>query len=346
MTSTCRLPSISAVWKPVRAGRRTRRLGGALAAVLGTAAARSEDLSARTQVRLEAAAVGILVNGRHAGSGWVAGDGRDVVTAAHLFWRAVETIEVRFSDGVRAPATLLGSDPAHDLALLRLPETTDARAPLRLRERAPRAGAQLWLMGDPVLRQGLLLSGTLASTAPRTEWNPILHAPTRMLHVSGPGPQGVSGGAWTDDDGRVVGVQSGAITLEGAGTGIAYFAPAGAVRELLRQRGHIVRASLGCALEEIHEQSEEFIRSVPAPRTGLVAVEIRPDSAAARAGLTGTTLLRSLNGVALTTREAAFGILMRLHPGDEVRLTILDLPTAAEREAVVRLDALRMPGGG
>lgn len=315
-----------------------------MAAVLGTATAWSGELSARTQARLETAAVGILVNGRHAGSGWVAGDGRDVVTAAHLLWRAFETIEVRFSDGARSPATLLGSDPAHDLALLRLPDTTDARAALRLRERAPRAGALLWLMGDPVLRQGLLLSGTLASTAPRSEWNPILHAPTRMLHVSGPGPQGISGGAWTDAGGRVVGVQSGAITLEGAGTGIAYFAPAGAVRELLRRRGHIVRASLGCALEEIHEQSEEFIRSVPSPRTGLVPVEIQAGGAAARAGLTGTTLLRSLNGVALTSRDDALEVLMRLQPGDEVRLTIFDLATATEREAVVRLDALRMSG--
>jgi S1-C subfamily serine protease len=136
-------------------------------------------------------------------------------------------------------------------------------------------------------------------------------------------------------------VQSGAITLEGAGTGVAYFAPAETVRELLRRREHIVRASLGCALEELHEQSEEFIRSVPPPRTGLVAVEIRTDSAAARAGLTGTTLLRALNGVALTTRDVAFERLMRLQPGDEIRLTIFDLATATEREAVVRLDALR-----
>jgi S1-C subfamily serine protease len=296
--------------------------------------------------RLQNATVEILDGGRLNGTGWAAGDGRDVITAAHVVWTAKpDGIEVVTRDKRRLPATMLAIDPAFDTALLRIGEDAPALEPLPLRDGAVPPGTRVWLLGSPVMRHRILLGGTMGTSVPAPEWVNIFHAYAQDLYISGPSPEGVSGGAWVDSEGRVVGVQSGLISLRGEGmAGIASAGLISGARDLLKTRTSPSRAWLGCALEEVIEQGSSYIRGLPRGREGLVVRLLRPGSPAEQAGLKDGMLVIAVGGRPVTRRDDAQQVLLHHRPGDPMKIEVLDPKTGDTRPFTVTPIALRPRG--
>jgi putative serine protease PepD len=136
------------------------------------------------------------------GSGIVFDTNGDVVTNAHVV-RGASKYVVTLSDGQRHPATLVGSDTAHDLAVVRL---TGARpAPATFSTVPPQVGDLVLAIGNPLGLRSTATEGIISSVG-RTvsESGGVTLSP--VLQTSAAINPGNSGGALIDLQGQVIGI--------------------------------------------------------------------------------------------------------------------------------------------
>jgi putative serine protease PepD len=170
-------------------------------------------------------------SGGSSGSGFVFDDRGHIVTNNHVVAGASGTVSIVGSDGRRVTATVIGTDPASDIAVLRVTPGR-ALAPLAL------APAGTTRVGEPVLAVGspLGLSGTVTAG--------IVSALDRQVRLGGATRQaavqtdasinpGNSGGPLVNARGEVVGVNTAIATMEGGGSiGIGFAVPIDRARQV------------------------------------------------------------------------------------------------------------------
>ncbi len=241
------------------------------------------------------------------GSGFVINPDGWVVTNDHVVADAKEII-VRFSDGRRFIAKVIGRDPASDVALLRTRAGTELPTVTLGDSDALEVGDWIVAIGNPF---GLETSVT----------HGIISARERVLGIGkyddfiqtdaliNPGN---SGGPLFDMNGLVVGVTT-ALGVQGQGIGFAV--PINLVKELLPSlldNGEVDRGWLGVSMRE---QSDEG----PAP----IVQEVYAGSPAALAGLRVGDAVVGVNGKAVRRYHQLLRHVALLVPGSKVRVDVL-----------------------
>ena len=99
-----------------------------------------------------------------------------------------------------------------DLALLSLPKRKQAYPTLHLAKKIPEEGSKVFLMGSPIFRHQLLLTGFIARRTPTFSWYD--QAFTETFPITGMAAPGTSGGPWVNDIGEVFGIQVAGVTTD------------------------------------------------------------------------------------------------------------------------------------
>jgi serine protease Do len=266
------------------------------------------------------------------------------MTAAHVVWEKKEPIEVISPTEGRLPAQLTAIDLGHDLALLTVAGRSRPYAALAIAQDIPPPGEEVYLFGAALFRHNVMLRGTTAQAAPTYEYSPTWQDHILTYHIAGPSPRGTSGGCWLDRRGRVVGSQSGFISEQGVSVGVSYVTPPQDIRRFLASRRSAATAFLGAVMEELPERPQEFIARFPAGQGGLVAVRVRDDSPARKAGLTRDTLVTAVDGRSVTYRDEFLGVIRAKRPGDTVMLQVIAPPGTPPREIRAVLGCLEKAG--
>ena len=206
------------------------------------------------------------------GSGFAIGD-RRVVTNHHVVADA-EEVTVR-SRGRRVRATVVGSDPSTDLALLRVrPRQARSVEALPLGDSGEvRPGDAAVVIGNPLGLARTLTAGVVSATDRRIDAPdgfPIRDAIQTDAAVN----PGNSGGPVLDARGRVIGVIS-----QGRSDGIAFAVPVDTVERVvpqLEQDGRVRRAYLGVTTETARQGAlvRAAVRRGPAARAGLRRADV------------------------------------------------------------------------
>src|SRR3954471_7910851 len=142
-------------------------------------------------------------SGHALGSGVVFDARGDVVTNAHVVGTASRAI-VTLASGDSHPATIVGTDRAHDLALIRF---TGGRArPARFADSSQLQGGDIALaIGNPLGRRWRVTRGIVSAVGPSvTEGNGVTLS--SVIQTSAAVNPGNSGGALVDLSGRVIGI--------------------------------------------------------------------------------------------------------------------------------------------
>ena len=231
-----------------------------------------------------------------------------IVTAQHTI-RREEEITVTLPDGVNAPATLAGSDPGTDLAVLKVENAGPAPA--------ARAGAM------PV-------PGNLALTIGRSEDSGVNATMGIISAVSGSWRTwrggrldhyvrldltlypGSSGGAVVTTTGEIIGIATSALSRI-AGLAIPAATIDRVAGEIL-SRGRVSRGYLGVGLQPVE---------LPDHHKGLIVLSLAPDGPAAKAGLLIGDILVSLGGVAVADTDDIQGVLESRPVGQTLEAAIL-----------------------
>lgn len=273
------------------------------------------------------------------GSGFIIDEQGHIVTNNHVVEGATR-VAVRLVDGRQFEANVVGTDPATDIALLKVDPG---------REKLPVAAfgdSDQLRIGDWVLALGNPLGLDFSVTAG------IVSAKGRNLSRIGGGGgsielesfiqtdaainMGNSGGPLVDLLGRVVGVNT---AIMGGGSrfvGYGFAVPGNLASKVvgdLKEYGHARRPKLGAWVAQVAPADREAFGL-----SGLAGAHVKgvePGEPAARAGLRPGDVVVSLDGEAITDDNHLILTLARHQPGDRVRLTIVR--DGKQREVTVAL---------
>lgn len=211
-----------------------------------------------------------------------------IVTANHVVEHD-ENIQVGLPAGETLPASLVGRDPATDLAVLRV-ERQGLTAAHWLEASELRVGQ--WVMA--VARPGRSLqttSGVVSAlggawrTGAGGQIDTYIQTDTAMY-------PGFSGGPLVAPDGRVAGLNTSAIV---GGVGLAL--PAATVRrvvEAILEHGRIPRGYLGVGVQPV--RLAPSIQAEAGAETGLMVLSVEPDGPAEKAGVLQGDILVAVDG--------------------------------------------------
>jgi serine protease Do len=293
---------------------------------------------------VRAAVCEVLIDGHVACSGFFV-DARGLcLTCAHGVV-AGKNLEVLLSDGRRLRAVLEGLSVGADAAALRVEGLGAEGVPyLTFAPEAPPVGTLLKLAGTALYRRGLLLSGVVARTEPAFEYNPELKTYVEIFYVDAMTAQGTSGGPWLDGEGRIVGLQSGGISLNGAFCGVAFVVPARLLRPMAEKpREAPARGDLGAACDELWEHPSATVKRFAAESAeGLLLCRLLKGGACDRAGLANGELIVSFEGRPCRFREDFIRAVRGRAPGQSLRIEVLREKggTLLRAHATVVLDAV------
>ena len=216
-----------------------------------------------------------------------------VLTANHVVEQEDE-IKVVVDDN-SLKATLVGRDPATDLALLKV-DGLSAPAMPRAKVEELRPGQIVLAIG----RAGSLKATFGTISAVSSSWrgwrgSEIEH----LIQTNAPLYPGFSGGPLVDVDGRAVGMNS---WVFGRGDGRAVAMDvAERVVTSLKADGRIRRPYLGIGTQEV--ALPEPVKAKAKQDSGLLIVAVEPQSPADKAGLMQGDTLVALNGTTTTSLE-------------------------------------------
>ena len=142
------------------------------------------------------------------GTGVVIDEDGHVLTNNHVIGGA-RTIEVRFADGSTSSATVVGTDPANDLAVVQVSDPDAAPAPATIGDSdAVRPGDLVLAIGNPFNLEGTLTQG-IVSALDRTYASGGSTRPIRgMIQTDAAINPGNSGGPLLNCAGEVIGINT------------------------------------------------------------------------------------------------------------------------------------------
>ncbi len=253
------------------------------------------DLSDALATVVEGLAPSILsIAGRHRRStacATVWRDGGIAVTAAHALRHSPAALTLIGDGGRAVDASVVGTDAATDLAVLRLGETSQP-AVTAADAAAVKVGHLVLAVGrsgdgDAVASYGLVNR----ASGPWQTW--LGGEIDRLIRLDGGVYEGLSGAPVADAHGKVVGIATSALSRR-----YGIVVPSTTVNRVVDQllaQGHVARGFLGIGAQPA---------TLPDGRAGLLVTGLMPDAAAQRAGLMVGDLIVRIGDVAIGTLNA------------------------------------------
>lgn len=245
------------------------------------------------------------------GSGFVYDSDGHVVTNYHVVQGAT-SLTVTLADGSTYDATVVGTDPSTDLAVLKVDAPTDELHPLVLGDSGDVAvGDGVVAIGSPYGLEETVTSG-IVSALGRTIESTNGYSIPGTIQTDAAINHGNSGGPLFNLNGQVIGVNSQIESESGGNTGVGFAIPSNTVRSVVDQlvAGHeVAHAYLGVSLQ------------APANGGGAEVGAVTEGSPAAKAGLEAGDVITAFDGDAVETAEALTAAVSTKSPGDEVTVT-------------------------
>jgi len=261
------------------------------------------------------------------GSGVIVDGSGLILTNEHVVHDA-DDIQVTLTDGRHVPATLLGSSPTYDLAVLRIKGDKLPVAPLGdsdqllVGEWAIAIGNPFgFLLNDsqPTVTAGVI-SATRRDIKSEVTSNGVYK---NMIQTDAAINPGNSGGPLVNGDGEVIGINTFIFTQGGGSLGIGFAIPINLARRILDEvvkYGRVRAAWPGMQVQEVTPALAQRL-GFPEPG-GLVATRVESGGPADQAGVKVGDRVRSVNGVPIQTVEDAQRAIYGAGVGDKLKLGI------------------------
>ena len=282
--------------------------------------------------------VEILVGGRLDGSGVIVDINGSVLTALHVIRKKQKTYECLSRELGRLPLKLVATYRGCDLALLSLPKRKQAYPTLPLANKIPEEGSKVFLIGSPIFRHQLLLTGFIARRTPTFSWYD--QAFTETFPITGMAAPGTSGGPWMNDKGEVFGIQVAGVTTDLGHQGVNSVVGIKSIKELLTAKKDIVVPTIGSAVEELWGQSPRLLEKLPTEIKGLLFRQVTSKGVCAKAGIKNEDIMLSANGKTYERIEPFIKYVRSLKIDSELNLKVCDAKGENKRQVKITLRPL------
>jgi len=186
-------------------------------------------------------------------SGFLYDDQGHIVTNNHVVSGA-DTLDVLLSNGLNLPATVVGTDPYYDLAVVKIDLPAGIASPLELGDSDPlKVGQTVIAIGNPFGLDRTLTTGVISALRRRIETDAGT-AIGQAIQTDAAINPGNSGGPLLDAHGRVVGINTAINSPSGGSVGIGFAVPVNIIKQVvpsLIKDGHYAHPSLGVQVAEL-----------------------------------------------------------------------------------------------
>jgi S1-C subfamily serine protease len=300
------------------------------------------------------------------GSGFVIDEAGHIVTNQHVVEGANE-ISVRFADGVRREAEVVGQDPSTDVALIKVDAPREALEPLTLGDsNAIGVGEPVIAIGNP-LNVGISVTTGIVSGLGRPIKAPNNYTIDDAVQTDAAINPGNSGGPLLDSRGTVIGVTAQIASESGGFEGVGFAVPINTVKSVVKQLitdGEVVHGYIGVSMFELGIDelsayaglSEKALRErYGLPGNGAIVSEVTPGGPAQKAGIRGGDekeiegirvpigdVITEIEGEPVSTSEDVIEVVNSVKPGDRLLMTVV---TPGEKERRVDVTVGTRPEG-
>ena len=255
------------------------------------------------------------------GSGVVLTPDGYIVTNNHVVEGADE-VEVTFNNKVKRTATIIGTDPTTDLALIKV-DATDLDYLVFGDSDNVRLGEWVLAVGNPFKLTSTVTAG-------------IVSAKARNLSILGEGTEvesfiqtdaavnpGNSGGALVNTAGELIGINAAIASHTGSYEGYSFAIPSNIVRKVvddLLLYGETQRGYLGVQIAELTEELSQKLSLENIE--GVYVADVTEGGAAKLAGIQSGDVIVSINGKKVNTKTQLMESVRQYRPGDQVQVEV------------------------
>lgn len=268
------------------------------------------------------------------GSGFVIDKDGHILTNYHVIAEARQ-VEVTLHNRKKFKATVVGTDPAHDLAVIQI-KSPDLVPAVLGDSHGLQVGQKVYAIGNPFGLAGTMTRGIVSSIRPVREPNGATI--DEAIQTDAAINPGNSGGPLMNWHGEVIGINTMILSSVGQNAGIGFAIPintAKAVLNDLMTLGRVRRPALGVRTIPITPELADEI-GLPADY-GLLIIEVTPGSSAESAGLRGGTeraylgnvpimlggdLIVAIDGQKIQDQDDLAQMMNNHRAGDTVKITI------------------------
>ncbi|HEX3773646.1 MAG TPA: DegQ family serine endoprotease [Polyangiaceae bacterium] len=232
------------------------------------------------------------------GSGVIVSPDGYVLTNNHVVADAQE-IKVTTSDRHNYDATVIGTDPKSDLAVIKINGNVNLK-PLEFGDSGRlRLGDIVLAIGNP-FGVGQTVTMGIVSAKGRSDLG--IETYEDFIQTDAAINPGNSGGALINGEGKLVGINTAILSRSGGYQGIGFAIPsnmAQPIMDSLKKNGKVVRGWLGVAIQDVDQDLATAMKLPSA--TGILLSDVKPGTPAAKGGLARGDVVLKVDGKTIDT---------------------------------------------
>ncbi|MBW8847303.1 MAG: trypsin-like peptidase domain-containing protein [Burkholderiales bacterium] len=252
------------------------------------------------------------------GSGVIISADGVLLTNNHVVEGASD-IEVQLSDGRQAQATLVGTDPETDVAVLKISLPDLPAIPLG-DAASLQVGDVVLAIGNP-FNVGQTVTSGIVSALGRNQLG--INTFENFIQTDAAINPGNSGGALVDADGRLVGINTAIFSRSGGSLGIGFAIPVDVARQVaaaILKDGSVARGWIGVQTRELTPELAEALKLDEAK--GVLIGGVVTDAPAAKAGIKPGDVLTRIGAHVVATPAELLARVAALKPKSQVEVGV------------------------
>ena len=263
---------------------------------------------------------------RAGGSGVIISSDGYVVTNNHVI-EGADKLSVKLSDGRVFEGRVVGTDPATDVALVKINAEELPTIPFGSSDDL-RLGEWVLAIGSPMDLQSTITAGIVSAKARNLGAIDNRYGIESFIQTDAAVNPGNSGGALVNARGELVGINTIIKTSTGGYMGYSFAVPVSIVSKVvvdLKESGVVQRAVLGVSFRAVDQQfiddmgQETGISKIG----GIYVASVVEDGAASKAGIRKGDVITSIEGVKVNDSATLLEQIGKRRPGDKVRVEYL-----------------------
>ena len=260
------------------------------------------------------------------GSGVIISKDGYIITNNHVVDGADE-VTVTMSDRKTYTAKVIGSDPAYDLAVVKVDVKN---LPFMLYGTSSDVNIGQWVLAigyplnlDATVTAGIISAKSRSLGLNRDKTGSREMAVESYLQTDAAVNMGNSGGALINTNGLLIGINSAIASPTGYYNGYSYAIPVDIVKKVINdliKYGSVQRGFLGVRYLDVSGMNakEKEAGKVPLSADGIFITDVVKDGAAAAAGIKAGDIVRKINGKSVQTGSELQEEIAKLRPGEKV----------------------------